>query len=170
LKPRWCSRVISTTLTGDDPTELRLTWHTNNKTRTVLEHELFGKRILFTDRDDWPTAQVIAGYRSQSHVEADFRQMKDRRVVSFSPMFHGTDQKIRVHVFHCVLALMVARLMSRETERAELPMSGRPRLSSLAGIEETVLLYQGERGQPRVLAATLDAHEADTLREHKAGT
>jgi hypothetical protein len=46
---------------------------------------LFGKRILFTDRDDWSIAEVVAGYRSQSAVEADFRQMKDPKVVSFSP-------------------------------------------------------------------------------------
>ena len=149
LKPRWCSRVISTTLTGDDPTELRLTWHTNNKTRTVLEHELFGKRILFTDRDDWPTAQVIAGYRSQSHVEADFRQMKDPDVVSFSPMFHFTDQKIRVHAFYCVLALTIARLMVREADRNDIHLSVRELLNTLAQIQETVLFYQGQRGRPR---------------------
>jgi hypothetical protein len=75
--------------------------------------------------------------------------MKDRSVVSFSPMFHWTDQKIRVHVFYCVLALMVARLMARETERAKIPMSVREALSRLGGIQETVLLYQGERGRPR---------------------
>ena len=31
-------------------------------------------------------------------VEGDFRQMKDPKVVSFSPMFHFTESKIRVHV------------------------------------------------------------------------
>ena len=34
--------------------------------------------------------------------------------------------------------------------RAGLHLSVRALLSSLAGIEETVLLYQGERGRPRV--------------------
>jgi transposase len=87
-------------------------------------------------------------YYSQSEVEADCRQMKDRLVVSFSPMFHWTEQKIRVHVFYCVLALMVARLMARETERAKIAMSVRVLLSHLSRIEETVLLYQGERGRP----------------------
>ena len=57
---------------------------------------------------------MVGAYRSQHHVESDFRQMKDHRVVSFSPMFHWTDQKIRVHVFYCVLALAVANLMARE--------------------------------------------------------
>jgi transposase len=149
LAPRWLRRVISVTLDGTEPSELSLTWRADARAKAALADELFGKRVIFTDRDEWSIADVVAGYRSQSEAEADFRQMKDRRVVSFSPMFHWSDQKIRVHVFYCVLALMVARLMRRETERAGRPMSVRALLSSLAGIEETVLLYQGERGRPR---------------------
>ena len=110
---------------------------------------MFGKRILVTDHDDWPVVDVVAAYRSQSHVENDFRQMKDRRVVSFSPMFHWTDHKIRVHVFYCVLALAVARLMRREAANADLPMSVRELLATLAGIEETVLLYSSTGGRPK---------------------
>ena len=60
----------------------------------------------------------MADYRSQSTVESDFRQMKDPKVVSFSPMFHWTDHNIRVHAFYCVLALTVARLMVREADHA----------------------------------------------------
>ena len=149
LKPRWLSRVLSTTLSGQAPSELRLVYRTTPKAIAELEDELFGKRILFTDRDDWTIAEVVAGYRSQSGAEADFRQMKDPKVVSFSPMFHWTDQKIRVHVAHCVLALMTARLMAREATHAGMPMSVRELLSTLAGIQETVLLYQGDRGRPR---------------------
>jgi hypothetical protein len=70
-------------------------------------------------------------------------------VVSFSPMFHWTEQKIRVHVFYCVLALTVARLMVRDAERSGLHLSVRELLSHLAGIEETVLLFANERGRPR---------------------
>ncbi len=75
--------------------------------------------------------------------------MKDPKLVSFSPMFHWTDQKIRVHVAHCVLALMTARLMVREPDHAEMHMSVRELVSTLAGIEESVILFQGERGRPR---------------------
>ena len=149
LKPRWVDRVISTTLHGEKPSELRLTQRTKPNAVAELETELFGKRILFTDRDEWPIADVVAGYRSQSNVEADFRQMKDPKVVSFSPMFHWTDHKIRVHVAHCVLALMTARLMVREAAQAGITMSVRELLSTLAAIQETVLLYQGDRGRPR---------------------
>ena len=39
--------------------------------------------------------------------------------------------------------------MVREADRAGLHLSVRDLLETLAGIEETVLLYQGERGRPR---------------------
>ena len=162
LRPRWVNRVISVNLTGTTSSQLRVSWRTKPAAKAALAEELFGKRVIFTDRREWSIAQVVAGYRSQSEIEADFRQMKDRLVVSFSPMFHWTDQKIRVHVFYCVLALMVARLMARETQRAGLDMSVRMLLSHLGGIEETVLLYQGDRGRPRArrMLTEMDATQA----------
>jgi hypothetical protein len=148
-RPRWVARVVRTSLTGTAPGALTFTWRVDRRAVEALEAELFGKRVLYTDRDDWSLAAVVAAYRSQSDVEGDFRQLKDPKVVSFSPMFHWTDAKIRVHVFYCVLALRVARLMQREAARAGLPMSARELLVQLGGIEETVLLHQGERGRPR---------------------
>ena len=148
-KPRWVNRVITTTLTGDDPADLRLTWRTDTAARRRLERDIFGKRILFTNRDDWPVADVIAAYRSQADAEAGFRQLKDPHVVSFSPMHHWTDQKIRVHVFYCVLALAVAHLLRRDAAAAGLPLSVRELLATLDSIEETVLLYPSTGGRPK---------------------
>ncbi|MHB8293917.1 MAG: IS1634 family transposase [Acidimicrobiales bacterium] len=151
VAPRWVSRVVLTTLSGEQPTELRLGFRIDSKARAELEDELFGKRILFSDKtvEQASTATIVAEYRSQESVEGDFRQMKDVKVVSFSPMFHFTEPKIRVHVLYCVLALMVARLMVREAEHAGVHMSVRELLGTLEGIQETLLLYQGERGRPR---------------------
>jgi hypothetical protein len=156
VAPRWVSRVITTTVTGEDPATFRLTWAIDANARKKLEAEQFGKRILFTDHDDWTHAQTIAGYRSQSEAEADFRQMKDPHVVGFSPMWHWTDQKIRVHAFYCVLALAVARLMRRHAAQAGYPMSVRELLATLAGIEETVLIYPSTGGRPRARRMTTD--------------
>ena len=64
-------------------------------------------------------------------------------------MFHFTEQKIRVHVLYCVLALLVARLMVREAEHTGMHVSILELLDTLAGIQETLMLYQGERGRPR---------------------
>jgi len=150
LAPRWVSRVVSATLTGNEPAGLRLGVRTSAKARAVLEEELFGKRILFSDKTvaRASTAQIVADYRSQEVVEGDFRQMKDPKIVSFPPMFHFTQSKIRVHVFYCVLALTVAKLMVHEADRAGMHLSVRALLSSLSGIEETLLLYQASGDGP----------------------
>jgi transposase len=147
--PRWVARVIATELTGDTPATLRLAWRIDQNAQAALEEEIFGKRILVTDHNDWPLEQVIDAYRSQEYLEAGFRQAKDPHVVSFAPIRHFTDHKIRVHLFTCVLALAIAHLMRREATRAGLPMSVPALLAELEGIGETVLLYQGERGRPR---------------------
>jgi transposase len=160
LAPRWASRVLQATLTGGRPAGLRLTWHADQQARQALEAEYFGKRILFTDRDDWPAAEVIAAYRSQADAEAGFRQLKDPRVVSFSPMFHWTDQKIRVHAFYCVLALTVAHLMRRQATQAGLGMSVRELLHTLAGIQETVMIYPSAGGRPKARRMLTDRDPA----------
>ena len=147
--PRWVARVIATELTGDTPATLRLAWRIDQNAHAGLEAEIFGKRILVTDHDDWPLDQVIDAYRSQEYLEAGFRQAKDPHVVSFAPIRHFTDHKIRVHLFTCVLALALAHLMRREATHAGLPLSVPALLAELEGIGETVLLYPGERGRPR---------------------
>lgn len=150
LKPRWVKDIITVTLTGNTPQNFRLSYRTNTRARTKLEDRLFGKRILFTNRDTWPVADVVAAYRSQSDAEFGFRQLKDPHVVSFSPMHHFTDSKIRVHVFTCVLALAVAHLMRRRAAHAGSQLSVRELLDQLAGIGETVLLHHdGGKGRPR---------------------
>lgn len=145
----WVRRVIRWQLTGDQPKDLRLTWHADPGARTALEEEIFGKHVLITDHDDWPAAEVIAGYRSQSEAEFSFRQMKDPRVVSFSPMHHWTDHNIRVHVFTCVLALQLAHLMRYRARQEGLDLSVRELLGQLGGIEETVLVYPSTGGRPK---------------------
>ncbi len=148
--PRWVARVLSTELTGKTPAKLRLTWQIDPAARAALETEIFGKRLLVTDHDHWSVTEVVAGYRSQNDVESGFRQLKDPHVIGFSPMFHWTDPKIRVHVFYCVLALAVAHLMRRQAHQAGLDLSVRELLATLGGIEETVLLYPtGNKGRPR---------------------
>lgn len=145
----WTRRVIAWTLTGATPKQMRLTYKIDKPARAALETELFGKRLLFTSRERWPVADVIAAYRSQHHIESGFRQLKDRRVVSFNPMHHWTDQKIRVHVFYCVLALTAAKLMTRQAHQAGHNLSVRALLEHLAGIQQTVLIYPSTGGRPK---------------------
>ena len=149
LHDAWARRVITWQLAGERPKDHRLTWAIDSGARAALEEEIFGKHVLITSHDDWPVPEVIAAYRSQSEAESAFRQMKDPRVASFSPMFHWTEHNIRVHAFTCVLALQVAHLMRRQARQAGLHLSLRELLGQLAGIEETVLIYPSAGGRPK---------------------
>ncbi len=152
----WVRRVITWQLDGDQPRDLRLTWGIDPAARAGLEEEIFGKHVLITSHDHWPVPEVIAGYRSQSEAVFSFRQMKDTRVVSFSPMHHWTEHNIRVHVFTCVLALQIAHLMRRTAAQAGLAMSVRELLAQLAGIGETVLIYPSTGGRPKARRMTTE--------------
>ena len=66
-------RVIRWQLDGDQPRDLRLSWHVDQQARTALEEEIFGKHVLITDHDNWPVPEVLAGYRSKSEAEFSAR-------------------------------------------------------------------------------------------------
>ena len=152
----WVRRVITWDLAGGQPRDLRLTWAVDPDARQALEEEIFGKHVLITSHDDWTVPDVVAGYRSQSEAEFSFRQMKDTRVVSFSPMHHWTEHNIRVHVFTCVLALQLAHLMRRRARQHGLDLSVRELLAQLAGIGETVLIYPSTGGRPKARRMTTE--------------
>ncbi|MDQ6754853.1 MAG: IS1634 family transposase [Actinomycetota bacterium] len=158
----WLRRVVDWTLDGDTPATHRLTVTVNDTARQDLEDEMFGKRVLVTTREDWPVADVVAAYRSQSDAEFGFRQLKDPHVVSFSPMHHWTEHNIRIHTFTCVLALQIAHLMRREAGNVGAHLSVRELLEQLAGIGETVMIYSSTGGRPkarRMLTETTDTQD-----------
>ena len=104
-----------------------------------------GKTIRSTDRSDWSDEQIVLAYRAQHHVEADFRRMKNPHYLSFRPTFHWTDQKLRVHAFYCVLALMML-LLRRQLAQADISLSIVEMMDRLTSIHEVTLLYPAPRG------------------------
>jgi transposase len=121
-----------------------------------LQRTLLGKTLLFTDLADWSDAEIVRGYRSQAHIEQAFRTLKDPRHIALRPQYHWTDQKIEVHVFCCVLALMLVSLLQRQLDRAGLRGSIPEILDELGRIHEVTLLYpSGQPGTPPTLHTTL---------------
>jgi len=109
-----------------------------------LKRTRLGKRILCTDNHDWSTEQIILASRAQHHVEDAFKQMKNPHWVSFSPAFHWTDQKLRVHAFYCVLALMLSSLLQRKAAKAGIRLSIPALYEQLYDIKEVINLYPPE--------------------------
>jgi transposase len=132
-----------------------LTYHLREEAWQQLQATRLGKTLLFTDRDDWSDAAIVRGYRSQHHVEAAFRDLKNPRFLSLRPQWHWTDQKIRVHVFCCVLALLLCSLLRREVAQHGIDLSLPQLLEALGQIREIGVVYPGSRAEPARVEVTL---------------
>jgi transposase len=111
---------------------------------------------LFSDHgEDWSDEQIVLAYRAQHHLEADFRRLKNPQYLSFQPTFHWTDQKLRVHAFHCVLALMILNLLRRQLAQAGMLLSIVEMMNQLTNIQEVALLYPAPQRSQAPLARTL---------------
>jgi len=133
---------------------LDFTFRTDANAFEKLKRIRLGKRILCTDNDNWSTEEIIIGSRAQSHIEDAFKRMKDPHWVSFSPAFHWTDQKLRVHAFYCVLALMLSSLLQRKAAQAGIHLSIPALYKQLSSIQEVVNLHapEGQSGRGRLRA------------------
>jgi transposase len=121
-----------------------------------LRSTLLDKTILFTDHgEDWSGEQIVLAYCAQHHVEADFRRLKNPRYLSFRTTFHWTDQKLRVHAFYCVLALMPLNLLRRTLAQAGIRLSIVEMMDQLTKIQEVTLLYPPPAGSHEPLTRTV---------------
>jgi len=139
-----------------------LTYRFDHAAWQRLQRTLLGKTLLFTDNGQWSDAEIVKAYRSQHHVEAAFRDMKNPHHLSLRPQFHWTDQKIEVHVFYCVLAYMLCAVLRRELHRKGIDRSIRAILDDLSQIREVGVIFgpQGKQRKPTI-KTTLSALSDD---------
>jgi transposase len=146
----------------------------------LLAHRL-GRTTLLTNRMDWTAEQVVAGYSGQQQIERVFRGLKEGDWLGWGPMYHWTDQKIRVHAFYCMLGISLLQYIYKKAQAAWAGLSMEQLLEELRQIQQFALLYppQSEKGPNRValvlskqtLAQQSLAKELglDTLRAGKEG-
>lgn len=93
-------------------------YHLNEEKYEKIKREKLGYRILMTDRHDWSNEEIKKTYHCQSKVEYAFRNIKNPFHISIRPQYHWTDQKIRVHVFTCVLAFLLESIIYKRVQAA----------------------------------------------------
>jgi transposase len=116
-----------------------------NRKAIKNKEQRFGKTIIFCDRQDLPTDEIISAYHGKSVIEDIFRYLKDRSYLRFEPLHHWTDQKIRVHALMCVLGLFLVKLLLYRLDKANLAMSLPVMMQELADIQEIMWLYPSHR-------------------------
>lgn len=156
LSGRHMKELIRVELSGKKAI-LRLHYRMDRVAWDRLQRTLLGKNVLFTDHESWSDEGIVRAYRGQHHIEEAFKRMKNPHFVSWHPLHHWTNQKIRVHAFYCVLALMLSSLLRRTLVHKGIEMSIVKILATLSQIKEVALVYRGmqSRTQPVVGLNTL---------------
>lgn len=146
----YVKQVLKITLNKEGH-KISLNWRIDKKVLHQLSQSVFGKNFLVTDNDKWSDEDIVLTYRGRASIEQAFRQMKDPHFVSWSPMFHWTDQKIRVHAFYCVIALTLVSLLQRKLHHQGVQMSIPSILENLSKIKEVGIIYPSPKQEKQPL-------------------
>ena len=83
-----------------------------DRARIRREEKLDGKWLLVTNDVTLSAEDLALGYKQLIRVEQSFRRLKHG--VDIRPMYHRAEDRIRGHVFACILALLLERVAERD--------------------------------------------------------
>ncbi|HAI21553.1 MAG TPA: hypothetical protein DCM14_06655 [Clostridiales bacterium UBA8153] len=129
--------LIQVTLTKDPATgQLDMTWELDAQAYQRVTEVLFGKRMVVTCRDEWSTADIVAAYWGQSRVEQACKQFKNPYHHAVRPQYHWTDQKVKVHTFICIIALLLSQVLVKKATAGGFPFSINQLIDRLSAIRK----------------------------------
>ena len=139
LSRDYMNKIFDTNIIIHDCANRPLLEYTLNTTASAeIKERYLGKRAFFTSRHDWSNEEIVGTYNSAWHVEGVFRQLKNTDYLSVRPLFHWTDQKIKVHIFFCVLAYRLCCILNQELRNAGITVSINKMLESLADVRKVI--------------------------------
>lgn len=77
------------------------------------EEHMDGMWVIRSNTKNLATEELITTYKDLKTIEASFRVIKD--VIELRPIYHRKDDRIKGHVFICILAFLVTRLLEQKT-------------------------------------------------------
>ena len=92
-----------------------------------LENELDGVYILRTYEQDLTPEEIIESYKDLQDVERAFRSMKTP--LELRPFFHHKEERVRAHVFICVLAYTIQKVVEKMLQNADIKFTGKKTFS-----------------------------------------
>jgi transposase len=131
----------------------------NQTQYNYLQQYRLGRTALLTNQTNLSSENVIIAYRSLHHIEDAFKRMKNSDFLSWQPSFHWTDQKIRVHAFYCVLALLLASLARKIARQAEIEISLWKLLDELSDIREVAIIYPEGSGMNEFIMSRMSSRQ-----------
>ncbi|MEL9915117.1 MAG: hypothetical protein QW292_08580 [Candidatus Parvarchaeota archaeon] len=129
--------------------EYEISWNgifpLNIEKRVDLVDFMFGKNIIFTDRLDMDTVDIINWYKHRWIIEDSFKKMNHDDNVSMTSIYSWTDQQIAVYIFACVIALIGLRVLRLKMRDSGIEMSAENALDILGNVHAVGTLYEKRR-------------------------
>nr|WP_267926215.1 IS1634 family transposase [Desulfolithobacter dissulfuricans] len=123
----------------------------------------FGKNIIITNITDWSTDEIVQASLDRWTVEDAFRLTKDESQVALRPVRHWTDSKIRCHIFTCIAALALLRIIELRLRKAGVNMTAKAAMRHMGNLHSCLLWLPGKRKAVRMLEEP-DEAQADIMR------
>jgi len=107
------------------------------------EEYLDGKFILKTNLppSQCTAAEAVLSYKQLQQVERAFRELKD--FLKIRPVYHYTEERVKAHVFLCVLAYLVEKVVEQHCQGLPQVTSARRALSLLSRLKAIECLAGG---------------------------
>ena len=136
------NKIFTTNIIINDcPNKPLLKYRIDKEASAQIARKYFGKRAFYTNRHEWISEEIVGTYNSAWHVEGVFRQLKDSDYLSIRPLFHWTDEKIKVHIFFCVLAYRLCSILNYELRSMGIEISINKMLESLSEIRKVITVF-----------------------------
>ncbi len=107
--------------------------------------EILGKKALITDQAMWSTGDILESYFNQGDIERVFKHLKNTDHHSVRPHYHWTDQKIRVHVYICLLGLLLTCILQKELGDRGVVAEKEHLLDVLGRIRQVAIVRSGKK-------------------------
>lgn len=115
------------------------------------EERLDGIFIIKSTADDFSAEELIRQYKNLTGIERAFKEIKD--FLHLRPIRHYEDDRVRAHVFICVLSYLLEKILEKKMRQVHLMITAREALDRLDDIRVTkneiggkVFLCPMERG------------------------
>ena len=107
IKGQFIEDILKYDLIELENKAVSFTYYVDSEAFERLKKEVLGRNILVTNRHGWSSEEIILAYRGQAKVEYAFRSLKNPYHLCVRPQYHWTDQKIKAHIFICVIGYLL---------------------------------------------------------------
>jgi len=104
----------------------------------------FGKNILITDITAWTTDEIVQASLDRWTVEDGFKLTKDEQQVALRPIRHWTDSKIRCHIFTCIAAMALLRIIELRLRKGGVAMTAKAAMRHMSTLHSCLMWLPGK--------------------------